>query len=61
MQLDYFFQYIYGFFDSLIAQPLRNLGIPFGPGDWFFIIYTLFFIVVLALMRRKRTTQSYEP
>jgi hypothetical protein len=55
LQLDTFFQYIYGFFDQLITQPLQSLGIDFGPGDWFFIIYTLLFVLIIGfLVRRSR-------
>ncbi|MHA2132460.1 MAG: hypothetical protein ACW99J_01195 [Candidatus Thorarchaeota archaeon] len=56
MQLDTFFQYVYGFFHSLLAQPLQSMGIALGPGDWFFIIYTLIFVVLIGfLVRRGRT------
>jgi hypothetical protein len=45
---------VYGFFDSLLARPLQAMGL--GPGDWFFIIYTLIFVVLIGfLVRRGRT------
>ncbi len=55
MQNDPIFVWIYGFFDSLFAQPLRELGIPLGPGDYFLIFYTLLFVVIISvLVRRSR-------
>jgi hypothetical protein len=53
LQLDTFFQYVYGFFDHLIAQPMQNLGIDLGPGDWFFMIYTLLFVLIIGLLVRR--------
>ncbi|MFX0107576.1 MAG: hypothetical protein ACFE7R_04765 [Candidatus Hodarchaeota archaeon] len=50
--MDTFFQYIFGFFDQLFSTPLQP-WIPWGPGDWFFIIYTLFWIIVVVAIRRR--------
>ncbi len=50
---DLIFVWIYGFFDYFVAQPLEALGIPLGPGDWFFIIYTILFISIIALLARR--------
>ncbi|UCE09243.1 MAG: hypothetical protein JSW61_09710 [Candidatus Thorarchaeota archaeon] len=59
MQLDTFFQYVYGFFDELLAQPLQDFGIPLGPGDWFFIVYTLLFLIIIVRARRGGGGGSY--
>ncbi|MHA2136243.1 MAG: hypothetical protein ACXAEN_20050 [Candidatus Thorarchaeota archaeon] len=59
MQLDTFFQYIYGFFNELIVIPLQGIGIPLGPGDWFFIIYTLLFLIIIMRARRGGGGSSY--
>ena len=55
MQNDPIFVWIYGFFDQVFAQPLRAMGIPLGPGDYFLIFYTLLFVVIIGfLVRRSR-------
>ncbi|MHA2142732.1 MAG: hypothetical protein ACXADC_13870 [Candidatus Thorarchaeota archaeon] len=52
--MDTFFQYIFGFFDRLFSTPLQP-WIPWGPGDWYFVITTSFFVVmILFLVRRLR-------
>jgi hypothetical protein len=40
---------------------MQSLGIDLGPGDWFFIFYTLFFIIVIAAVRRGRSKGTYQP
>ena len=50
---DLIFNWIYGFFDAFIAQPLHGLGIALGPGDWFFIIYTVLFVAIIAFLARR--------
>ena len=50
--LDVYFQYVYGFF-NVLSNALQPLGIPFGPGDWFFLIYTLLFIAIIAFLVRR--------
>ncbi|MFW9967450.1 MAG: hypothetical protein ACFFEA_09885 [Candidatus Thorarchaeota archaeon] len=55
--MDTFFQYIFGFFDQLFSTPLQPY-IQLGPGDWFFIIYTIFWIAVVAVVRRRGSRRS---
>ncbi|NHI83279.1 MAG: hypothetical protein EAX81_03125 [Candidatus Thorarchaeota archaeon] len=50
--MDTFFQYIFGFFDRLFSTPLQP-WIPWGPGDWYFTISTIFFVVVILFLVRK--------
>ncbi|MHA1246027.1 MAG: hypothetical protein ACTSPE_01690 [Candidatus Thorarchaeota archaeon] len=50
--LDVYFQYVYGFF-NVLSNALQPLGIPFGPGDWFFLVYTLLFIAIIAFLVRR--------
>ncbi|MCF2137312.1 MAG: hypothetical protein K9W43_08760 [Candidatus Thorarchaeota archaeon] len=60
MQLDTYFQYVYGFFNAL-SDALQPLGIPFGPGDWFFLIYTAVFIVIIVALVRRSSSGSVIP
>ncbi|MHA2064092.1 MAG: hypothetical protein ACXABY_06895, partial [Candidatus Thorarchaeota archaeon] len=51
--MDTFFQYIFGFFDTVFSTPLQP-WIPWGPGDWYFVITTsLFLVMILFLVRRR--------
>ncbi len=50
--LDTFFQYVYGFF-NILSDMLQPLGIPLGPGDWFFLIYTIVFVAIIAAIARR--------
>ncbi|MHA1806676.1 MAG: hypothetical protein ACTSX2_03805 [Candidatus Thorarchaeota archaeon] len=60
MQLDTYFQYVYGFF-NVLSDALQPLGIPFGPGDWFFLIYTAIFIVIIVALVRRSSSDSVIP
>ncbi len=58
--LDTYFQYVYGFF-NVLSDALQPLGIPFGPGDWFFLIYTIVFVVIIVALVRRSSRSGVVP
>jgi hypothetical protein len=38
---------------GLLTDMLEPLGLPLTTGDWFFIIYTLIWIIIVILVRKK--------
>ncbi len=59
MQLDTYFQWIYGFF-NILSDALQPLGIGWGPGDWFFLIYTAIFVIIIGFLVRRSRASSRE-
>jgi hypothetical protein len=47
-----FFDEILNIF-GILTDFLADLGLPLGSGDWFFIIYTLIWIIIVVIVRKK--------